>query len=147
MKQVKQKAIAPFRQDIADEICERIAGGESLIGILKEMQLGHSLIYQWINSNLAFAEQYARARELQAETMADQIHEIADNQLIGQVKTYKDDGKIEVREEDMLQHRKLQIDSRKWLMAKMRPKKYGEIKPAPDESEKSDITIHGGLPE
>ncbi len=144
----KKPRIPFFKQETADLICERIACGESLRAILRDVNMpSMSTVLKWLDTMPAFVLQYARAREIQADTMADEIHEIADNPLIGQEKTFKSDGGIETKESDMLQHRRLQIDARKWLMGKMKPKKYGEIKAYEDEETTQNITIHGGLPE
>jgi hypothetical protein len=72
-----------------------------------------------------FRDQYARAREVQADFWAEQIIEISDTPLEG---TRTEDGKdgIKTVREDMLGHRRLQVDTRKWLMARMAPKKYGD---------------------
>lgn len=70
---------------------------------------------------------YARARDDQADTLADQIIDIADTPLQG-VKTKTDaNGKvIETTEGDMIEHRRLQVDARKWIAAKLKPRRYGE---------------------
>lgn len=69
---------------------------------------------------------YARAREDQADTLADQIIEIADTPMLG-IKTKTDDeGNVETTEGDMIEHRRLRVDARKWIAAKLKPRKYGE---------------------
>lgn len=69
---------------------------------------------------------YARAREDQADTLADQIIQIADTPMLG-VKTKTDDeGNVETTEGDMIEHRRLQVDARKWIAAKLKPKKYAD---------------------
>jgi len=73
-------------------------------------------------------EQYARARELQADTLFDEVLHIADNQQIGEKRKVTNDGKEEVSTGDMIEHRRLQIDARKWMAGKLRPKKYGDFK-------------------
>lgn len=69
---------------------------------------------------------YARAREDQADTLADQIIEIADTPMLG-IKTKTDEeGNVETTQGDMIEHRRLQVDARKWIAAKLKPRKYGE---------------------
>lgn len=70
---------------------------------------------------------------------------IADTVDIGTTTETMVDGKKRVNESDMLAHRRLQIDTRKFMAGKLRPKVYGEIKAV--EAEDTDIIIHGGLPE
>ena len=61
-----------------------------------------------------------------AESLIDEIVEIADTPEFGIKKVTKADGSVEQTEADMIEHRRLRIDTRKWAAAKMAPKKYGE---------------------
>lgn len=66
---------------------------------------------------------YARAKEQQQELQEDELLDIADD---GTNDTYVDDeGKVRV-DHDHIQRSKLRIETRKWLMAKLKPKKYGD---------------------
>ncbi len=69
---------------------------------------------------------YARAREDQADTLADEIVAIADEPAAGKKTTTKANGDVETVEGDMIEHRRLRVDARKWTAAKLKPKKYGE---------------------
>lgn len=82
-------------------------------------------IYRWMLANEEFRQGYARAKEDQTQILEDEILDIADNTKEGVIVTEKPDG-VEIKRSDMLEHRKLQIESRKWLMMKLKPKKYGE---------------------
>lgn len=73
-----------------------------------------------------FLKQYARAKEESADAMAEDILDIADTPRIGTVTKTKPDGSVETREGDMIEHRRLQVDARKWLASKLKPKKYGD---------------------
>ena len=115
-----------FSQSIADEICERLANGESLRAICgREDMPSQATVFVWLAKDPAFQEQYARARTTQADVLFDQILSIADTPLIG-VKTVTKGTTVETTEGDMIEHRRLQIDARKWLAGKLAPKKYGE---------------------
>jgi hypothetical protein len=93
---------------LAEEICERIAHGESLRSICAEDYMPSATsVYRWLEQYPDFREQYAHARARQADYYADQIVTIAD--------TTEDHNKA-----------RLQIDARKWVAAKLLPKKYGE---------------------
>lgn len=93
---------------IAEEICERISNGESLRSICQEDYMPTTTtVYRWLETYPDFRDQYAHARAKQADTYADQIVTIAD--------TADDPNKA-----------RLQIDARKWVAAKLLPKKYGE---------------------
>ncbi len=70
-----------------------------------------------------FWQQYARAREAQAEVWADEIVSIAD-EATGDTTTDKD-GKETVNHEH-IQRSRLRVDTRKWIAAKLLPKRYGD---------------------
>ncbi len=73
-------------------------------------------------------------RDALRDAMAEEILAISDETQEGEIRTERADGTVEIKKEDMLGHRKLRIDTRKWLMAKMKPKKYGD---------KIDMTSNG----
>lgn len=117
-----------YSQEIADKICERLAAGESLNAICKDDGLpAESTVRRWALLDVeGFAANYTRARELQAHFLAEQIIDISDTPLEGQEVTIKADGSQETKVGDMLGHRKLQVDSRKWYLSKVLPKVYGD---------------------
>lgn len=113
-----------FTQEIADIICERIAEGESVRKICQDDAMpAMSTIFKWLNDHKTFSEQYARAREAQADKMADEILEIADD---GRNDTYIDGDGRERTDQEVIGRSKLRVDARKWLASKMAPKKYGD---------------------
>jgi len=83
-------------------------------------------IYRRLIANEAFCERYARARELQLQVLADQLVPLADKDRICEKRTIKPDGSEERVILDQVERTKLQIDTRKWLLAKLNPKKYGD---------------------
>ncbi|AGG31951.1 hypothetical protein MU9_2906 [Morganella morganii subsp. morganii KT] len=68
-------------------------------------------------------QQYARAREIQAELLAEEIIEIADDSS-GDV-IVDDDGKEQTNHERVARSR-LRVDARKWYASKLAPKRYGD---------------------
>ena len=66
-----------------------------------------SSVHKWLAENKDFSDQYARAKDNQADTLADELIYIADNA------------------EDV-QKARLQVDTRKWVASKLKPKKYGD---------------------
>lgn len=117
-----------FSQDKADAICARLAEGESLNAICKTEGLpAESTIRSWALDDVeGFAAKYARARELGYSRLAEELLSIADTPKPGQIVTTKADGSEEVKIADMIEHRRLQVDSRKWMLSKMLPKVYGD---------------------
>lgn len=116
-----------FTQEIADILCERIAQGESVRTIAKdELMPASTTIYRWLQSNGEFREQYARAKEIQAEVMADELLEIADDGSNDWMTKRFGETEVEMPNPEVLQRSKLRVDTRKWIMSKLLPKKYGD---------------------
>lgn len=84
-------------------------------------------VYVWLIRHKEFAEMYTRAREDQADALADEIVEIADEQP-ELVQVYDKDGKlVEVKiDSALLAWQRNRMDARKWTAAKLKPRKYGE---------------------
>jgi hypothetical protein len=128
---VKKKIGRPtiFTKLLGDIICTRIAEGESLREIIKsEGMPDRTVVYDWLLKDPEFANRYARARDEQADTLADEIIAIADEQpeiiavvdkKTGALIEHKLDGAF-------LQWQKNRIDARKWTAMKLKPKKYGD---------------------
>lgn len=114
----------PYDPKVGDEICERLTNGESLRRITADEHMpASSTVFKWLTENEKFAEQYGRAREAQADTLADEIIDIADD---GQNDTYKDEDGNEKTDFDVIARSKLRVEARKWVAAKLKPKKYGD---------------------
>lgn len=97
-----------YSQKWADLICELVVDGKSLRTIcLADDMPARSTVLKWLNDHGDFADQYARAREAQQDTYAEEIIHIAD--------TAKDANIA-----------RLQIDARKWHASKLAPKRYGD---------------------
>ena len=115
-----------FDQKVADIICMMLSEGMSLRQILKADTTGalpaQSTVYEWLLRYPLFAEQYARAREEQADTNADEILEIADEMP----PEYTDEKGRTSLDLTYIQWQKNRIEARKWTAAKLRPKKYGD---------------------
>jgi hypothetical protein len=116
-----------FSQDVADIICERIADGESLRSIcLAEEMPSKTSVFKWLGQHQAFADQYARAREAQADAIFDEILDISDDGANDWMERHDKENPGWVANGEALQRSKLRVDARKWMAGKLRPKKYGE---------------------
>ena len=117
-----------YNNHIATVICIRIAEGESLRQILRgEGMPVQSAVYEWLLRHPEFAERYTRAREEQADTLADEIIDIADEQPEIVVVTDKTGKVIEHKLDGaFLQWQKNRIEARKWTAMKLKPRKYGD---------------------
>ena len=116
-----------YTPEIAIEICQRLSEGESLTSICKDEHIpANATVRSWALDNVeGFSAQYTRARELGYSLLAEEMMEIADTPVIGSKTTSKATG-IETTEGDMIEHRRLQVDTRKWMLSKMLPKVYGD---------------------
>lgn len=98
-----------YTDEMGDKICDLLTQGMSLRKICQSDEFPNaSTVYVWLDRFPSFAERYVRAREAATEDMLEDILAIAD------------DPKIEV------QDKRVRIDTRKWAMGKLKPKKYGE---------------------
>ncbi len=116
-----------FSEELADEICARIASGRSVSAIEKDADMPTlTTMFRWMSAHPWFRARYEKAMELRAHRLFEQMLEIADTPTMGETVTEHPDGSVEVKRGDMAQHRRLQVDTRKWVLARMLPKVYGE---------------------
>ena len=97
-------------QALADEICEHIGDGKSLRSFCEqEGRPSAPTVCRWLRMEETawFAEQYARAREVQADALFNDILDIVDQAEDPQIA-------------------RLRMDARKWMAGKLRPKVYGD---------------------
>ncbi len=102
-----------YSDGLVNRICLRIAGGESLRRICGEDDMpDKATVLRWLldSRHAAFRRRYGIARETQADAFADEIVDIADSA------SGREDAAVA----------KLRIDARKWVAAKLKPKRYGE---------------------
>ena len=113
-----------FSQEIFDEICVRIAEGESLRKICKDDKMPSLVsVWRWLNESETLSKQYTRAREEQAETFVDEILDIADDNKDDT--SIDENGKLIINQEVIARSR-LRVDSRKWIASKLKPKRFGD---------------------
>lgn len=115
-----------FNAEDAETICEALAEGRSLLVICEAMGITYSTARRWELDFPEHAANSAHARIVGCHYLAEECLQIADTPLIGEERTTKADGGVEVREGDMLAHRRLQIDTRMRLIGKWASKLYGE---------------------
>lgn len=109
-----------YSEELALEICEQIAQGKSLRSICERDDMPCiKTVMTWRNANKEFLQQYARAREDQADFYADELISIADTMLA-------DDKGNAFDDPTAVSRAKLRIDTRKWIASKLKPKSYGD---------------------
>lgn len=89
-------------------VLQRMANGEALTKILKDDgQPEYGVFINWAQSSEELYQEYARARQIQADYFADQTVEIADSET--------DNNRARNR-----------MDARRWHASKIAPRKYGD---------------------
>jgi hypothetical protein len=144
MSSEKNKGGRPtiYSQEIADKICQRVATcsfGLKKLCTMHDDWPAMDTIYEWRYKIKEFSEQYAAAKLKQADYMAEEIVEIADEGRNDYMESLSDDDKgmgWKLNGEHV-QRSKLRIDTRKWLAAKLLPRTYGITKD--EERPKSEI--------
>lgn len=118
-----------FSQEIADRICEGLIEGSSLRSIcLADDMPSAATVCRWLGKFPEFREQYAHARVAQADTLTDEMLDIADDGTNDWMEKRNAAGDVVGVEYngDAVQRSKLRIDTRKWYAAKLDPKKFGD---------------------
>lgn len=115
-----------YTKELAIEICGEISTnpiGLKKLCAINEHWPSYRVIHEWRITHDEFRNLYARAKEYQAEIIAEEILEISDysaeDYMVG------DNGKS-VLDHEHVQRSKLRIDTRKWVASKLLPKKYGD---------------------
>jgi hypothetical protein len=110
-----------------DALLHEMADGKSMREVCKQDGMPTRWqIQELLRNDADFASQYARACEMRAEEVFDEMLAIADTPVIGEKTKIDKDGNVETTSGDMIEHRRLQVDARKWALARMSPKKYGD---------------------
>lgn len=118
-----------YTPEVGNIICSRIAEGESLRSICSDDGMPtKTTVMRWLQEEdkADFRDQYARARESQAEHYLDEIIQIADDCTDDVEKIMTQSGEDYRIKQSAIQRARLQIDTRKWTMSKLAPKKYGD---------------------
>ena len=98
-----------YTEEMGNLICDKLTEGVSLRKLCMSDEFPNaSTVYVWLDRFPEFAEKYARAREAATEDMLEDLLEIAD------------DPKMDAQE------KRVRIDTRKWVMGRLKPKKYGD---------------------
>lgn len=109
-----------YTKALADEICERLAAGESLRSICRDDHMPSDFaVRNWVIQDIeGFASHYTRARDAGLDVLADEVLEIADSAPSTLDNGAKDSGDIA--------HKRIRFDARRWYLSKLAPKRYGD---------------------
>ena len=109
-----------------DAILADMAAGMATYKAMQAHGSNYRAFYGQLASNAEARERYARAKADGLDVLADEILELADTPRVGVKTMTKPDGAVETVKGDMIERSRLQVDSRKWLLSKLAPKKYGD---------------------
>jgi hypothetical protein len=113
-----------YTPEKAEYICEQVAHGRIILDIIKDEGMpGLTTFFRWLAAHDEFRNKYRDARDIQAQLMADELKQIADD---GRNDTYTDEKGNERVAWDVIKRSELRVSTRMWLMSKMMPKKYGD---------------------
>jgi len=118
-----------FTQELADHICAELAIGRSMRTVCRLDDMpAMSTVFQWLRERPEFSEQYARAKAEAADVLVEEILDIADDATNDWMEVHDKDGVAAGYKlnGEHVQRSRLRIDARKWIAAKLKPKKYGE---------------------
>lgn len=117
-----------YTAEQALEICERISGGRTLNQVCRDDDMpAQSTIRAWRRKNPEFDSLYAQAREDLYEHWAGECIDIADDGTTDYVTKIGRNGReYEAVDQEHIQRSRLRVDTRKWLLSKLKPKVYGE---------------------
>ena len=121
----KRRPPVPYTRELADDICCKLSDGTSLRELCRDEGMpNESTVRDWATTDVdGFGARYVRAREVGYLAMADELLEIADDSS-GDM-TVDENGKARMDSEFAARSR-LRVDTRKWFLAKMLPKVFGD---------------------
>lgn len=112
-----------YSKELALSICDRIASGESLRAISRDIDIPVSTVVGWfVDDKEGVFEHYARARQVQAEHLFEELCDIADDSR----NDWMERNGYTIPDQEAIQRSKLRVDTRKWILARMDSKRYAE---------------------
>lgn len=126
----RARALAPVLREIAEN-------GLSLRQACRKLtKPAWQTVLKWVSIDPKLEEQYVRACEAREQMLHDELLELSDDgRFDKKTITTRGGQEIEVIDQEVLGRSKLQVDTRKWILARMNPRKYGD---------KVETTIQGG---
>lgn len=109
-KKLPRGIVSKYTPELAESICEKIAVGQSLFRIVHDDENMPDIgtVFRWLNRYPEFRAMYTQAREQQQHYFVDQMITISDDNSIPS------------------DQKRVMIDARKWLAAKLAPHTFGE---------------------
>lgn len=135
-----------FTEALAAEICRRISLGETLSQVCRDESMpDRTRVREWRMEHSVFATQYAEARLLMYEVIADECYDIVDegrnDWIVREIRNSKGEvtGTERVVNHEHINRSRLRFDMRRWHLSKVLPKIYGD-------SNRTELTGADGAP-
>lgn len=145
MEETKRGRPTDYTQELASAICAKIAQGLSARSVCSmDGMPALTTFFRWLREKEDFRQQYAYACEERTEAMAEDILDIADDGSNDLMLIQKGSETYEVENKEVTNRSRLRVDTRKWLMSKMKPKKYGDKLDVTSDGKAIPAPIYGG---
>jgi len=108
-----------YNDKLIDTFLDRIMDGRGLVSVCKDPDMPRkSTVYQWLadSEKKDFVDRYIKACKIRAEVIAEN--------MIDKIESVELD-------KDAIAQARLELDAKKWFLAKLHPTKYGD---KPDDS-------------
>lgn len=117
-----------YSEKIVEDICDRVACGESLNKICASEGMPHRrTVMRWLIDHEEFKRRYDVAKDMQADALVDEVLEIADDgSKDWKTVTTRGGNEEKVVDNEAVQRSRLRVDARKWLAGVLKPRKYGD---------------------
>lgn len=121
-----------YSEELTDLFCSRLLDGTSVNTVCKADDMpDKSTIFLWLSKYPEFSDKYAMAKEFSAEALADEMFDISDNQcddvvMVDGIPLQVDGKDVKTVSSAKVQQARLRVDTRKWYLSKIVPKKYGD---------------------
>lgn len=118
-----------YSEKLAIDICLRIASGRSVNSICTDKDMpSKTSVYEWLNKHDQFTDMYREAVSQRADYHFDEMLGIADDVIAETAEVAK---------------AKLRIDTRKWVLSRLNPRKYGDkVDGSEDDDEKTVAPVN-----
>lgn len=127
-------------------VCRSMKDGLNELAACRMHDIDMASIRDFAEQNAEWRQMYADAREALIDHWRTELIDIADTQQVGTIEKDTPQGRF-VETRDMIQHRTLRIQTRQWLLSKLRPKQYGDkmalggADDLPPIQSKADVTL------
>lgn len=128
----------PETLDNIHKAFELISNGMSAKKACEELRMSRSVFHAALMDDKNLSDKYARACEIRASIMFDEINEIADEATHDVIES---EGGGKKQNTEFIQRSKLRVDARKWTLARMNPRKYGDRVNVDHDAENKGVVI------